>query len=832
MELRDYQRRAVEDVRRYLQELAKLKQAGEKVEALRSADLGELAWRQAGVKRLWHPRQDGLGRPIPAFCLKIPTGGGKTLLAVKVVDAAQSIFLKRRTGLVLWVVPTTQIYSQTLKSLRDRQHPYRQHLDMASGGRTVIVERHERFAPTDVDENLVVLMLMLPAANRVSKEQLRMFRDSGGFEAFFPADDDRAGHAALLKKISNLDTFKADAYWGGQVKTSLGNTLRLLRPIIVLDEGQKAYSLGAQMTLNGFNPSLIIELSATPPAGSSVLVDIPGADLEKEDMIKLDLHVVRKASQDWRDTLSAAVERRAELERLARKHEAAAGVYIRPICLIQAERVGKDQREKGFVHAEDVKDRLLQTHGIPAEQIAIKTSEKDELKEVDDIGGLMSRDCQIRFIITKQALQEGWDCPFAYVLAVLTNPKSEMAMTQLVGRILRQPHARKTRVAALDESYVFCHRPNASDILNEIRRGFQGEGLGDLASRVVVDSGAGERTGEAARVLKVRGKIAKAARSIILPVFAVKRDGQWRPVSYETDIEALIPWDKIDVSSLCDLALTAARGRDEEIKIGLGGREEKIAAEAGVGGATALDPAFIARQMLDIVPNPWAAHAFGAKVVDCLAKKHGLEKVASNQAFIVEQLRLHLVEKKDELARKLFLARLKDGSMRFILIGDSGRLPERMEIPPGSVTLNRSDGTPTQKSLFEFMPAESFNTEERKVAWYLEGQERLFFWYRNRVGRDYSVQGWRHDRFWPDFIFATTENGKAVEEVHVIETKGEQLSGNLDTNYKKALFDLCNRETKRLKPADWPSSSAKVPLHFEVLSQSEWEQRFNELFGA
>ena len=54
--------------------------------------------------------------------------------------------------------------------------------------------------------------------------------------------------------------------------------------------------------------------------------------------------------------------------------------------------------------------------------VAIKTSEKDELKEVDDVGGLLSRNAVTRYIITKQALQEGWDCPFAYVLAVLTNP--------------------------------------------------------------------------------------------------------------------------------------------------------------------------------------------------------------------------------------------------------------------------------------------------------------------------------------------------------------------------------------------------------------------------
>ena len=108
------------------------------------------------------------------------------------------------------------------------------------------------------------------------------------------------------------------------------------------------------------------------------------------------------------------------------------------------ERTGKQQRKPGYVHTDDVREYLLQHPGIAPEHIAVKTSSTDELKEVDDVGGLMSRDCPIRFIITKQALQEGWDCPFAYILAILSNPSSQTGLTQLVGRILRQPYACKT----------------------------------------------------------------------------------------------------------------------------------------------------------------------------------------------------------------------------------------------------------------------------------------------------------------------------------------------------------------------------------------------------
>ncbi len=160
----------------------------------------------------------------------------------------------------------------------------------------------------------------------------------------------------------------------------------MLSPLIILDEGHKAYSEGAQDTLRGFNPCLIAELSATP-AQSNILVDIAGRELHREEMIKLDLHVVNKASPDWKDTLLAGVNKRNVLEEKAREYEANTGIYIRPICLIQVERTGKDQQGGRWIHSEQVREHLIKIMGVPAEQIAVKTSEKDELKEVDDVGG-------------------------------------------------------------------------------------------------------------------------------------------------------------------------------------------------------------------------------------------------------------------------------------------------------------------------------------------------------------------------------------------------------------------------------------------------------------
>ena len=391
------------------------------------------------------------------------------------------------------------------------------------------------FGPRDVAENLCVLLLMLPSANRRTKDTLRMFRDSGGFDLFFPPDDDPPAHAKLLEGHPNLDTFEQTAgFWGRYVKTSLGNTVRLLRPLIILDEGHKAYSINAKATLEGFNRCMIVELSATPARGAHVLVEILGRELNAEEMIKLDLHILNKARADWRGTLLESVEHRETLEAEARLHEAESGTYIRPICVIQVERTGKEQRRPGYVHTDDVHEYLLQHPGIGPEHIAVKTSAKDELKEVDDVGGLMSRDCPIRFIITKQALQEGWDCPFAYILTILTNPMSRTGITQLVGRILRQPYACKTGVPLLDESYVFCFSRRGNELLKEVRKGFGLEGLQGLEGRVVSDGGPARPTEKLAT--RQRTRYRAAARDLVLPAFMIRDVDGWRLVHYEADI--------------------------------------------------------------------------------------------------------------------------------------------------------------------------------------------------------------------------------------------------------------------------------------------------------
>ncbi|OGK38149.1 restriction endonuclease subunit R [Candidatus Roizmanbacteria bacterium RIFCSPHIGHO2_12_FULL_41_11] len=818
MELKEYQQKALSQVKGYLGALAKETKEGN----IKHASLD--AWLDVGLKN-YRERQNGLGQDLPNFCLKIPTGGGKTFLAVKAIDLLNTIYLKKRTGLILWVVPTNQIYQQTIKSLRNRDHPYRQHLDIASGGQTLILEKTDRFSPLDVTENLCVLMLMLPSASRQNKETLRMFRDSGGFGDFFPAEDDILGHQKLLEQIPNLDCFSMEnGFWGKQTKTSLGNTLRTLSPVIILDEGHKAYSEIAQATLRGFNPSLILELSATPVQNSNILVDIKGTDLNHEEMIKLDLHIINKIDPEWKNTLLSAVEKRNKLEEKAREYEANTNINIRPICLIQVERTGKDQRSGRFIHSEDAREYLTKIAGIPEEQVKVTSAELKEIEGID----LMTRNCSVRYIITKQALQEGWDCAFAYVLTILTNPSSKNALTQLVGRILRQPFARKTKIKELDESYVFVFQQKTVGLLTNIKDGFEQEGLGDLAGRIAIDAETNEINTEE-RAFNIREKFKKIAKKIILPVFAVSDSGKWRLVNYETDIASQISWNKVNLEPLFSLTLSEKEEKNIEVAVNLvdekqGLIKSEILAKTKDGGLK-IDEVFLARHILDIVPNPWIAYEFGKKVLAKLLGRYNNKIVANNFLFIIEELQKYLTKEKNHMAQEVFFDLLSKELLRFIVFGKNlgFKFRQKTIVKPGEKRLCRADGEPLQQSLFEFVSQDDFNETEKEVALYLENQEKLLFWYRNMVRGDYAIQGWHKQKVYPDFIF--TGNSK----IFVVETKGIHLKGSEDTDYKQTLFDLCNKEAVRKDYNELGLDLQNLNIRYEMIYGDEWQRRLNDM---
>ena len=813
----DYQDRVLSTLEGYLDVLKAQKVKADKVAAvvatdpdldIAAPDFARNAWDALGkggklpasrAQMPFSPRFDGCGRPVPNVVFKVPTAGGKTWLAISSVSRIMGRYLNRNTGFVLWIVPNEAIYTQTLKRLKDRQHPYRQALDRAAAGRVRIMEKTDRLDARDVETHLCVMLLMLQSANRETQDSLKMFQDRGDVHGFFPPEGEQQAHQAALEATPNL------AGYGGMfamVKDSLGNALRIIRPVVVLDEGHRAISDLAFKTLYDFNPCFVLELTATPrdvqPRGgksprdgryANVLVEVTGRELDREGMIKMPLNLDPQQGTDWKATLNVALDKLRDLDAEAKTLRANTGRYIRPIMLVQVERTGADQRDASHIHAEDVKEWLL-TAGFDAAEIAIKTAEQNDLKQPEN-QDLLSPTNRVCVIITKQALQEGWDCSFAYVLCALAASSNENAMTQLIGRILRQPDALKTGVAALDECHVITHRTDTARVVKAVKDGLEKDGLGDLVLRVNQDDVNGAT--KIARTLPRRPKF--ASTEIYLPKVMIEEDDHVRELDYETDILSILDWRGFDPEEIAkgipDNA-QAAEHQLQRIKLSDEGDELFVGEFVSQGREVlTFDPAYTVRMVSDLLPNPFVAREVVERLLTVLRDRgFSEEKLGSFSSLITSELRRGLDSARTERAEALFKAEVEAGRIQFRLRldGQNWHMPDSMETtePVNAPQLLSATGGALEKSLFAPVYQAELNKDERDVAVYLDGEKALTWWHRNVARQQYGIQGWKKAKIYPDFIFAVQTEGEATR-ITVLETKGDQLD-NLDTAYKREVL--------------------------------------------
>jgi len=519
---------------------------------------------------------------------------------------------------------------------------------------------------------------------------------------------------------------------------------------------------------------------------------------------------------------------RDELEHAAIEYHANSGTYIRPITLIQVERTGRDQRASGRIHAEDVREHLITHCNIHPQEIAVKSSEKDEIERID----LLSPECAIRYIITKQALQEGWDCPFAYILTVLTNPSAKTGLTQLIGRVLRQPYARKTGVGLLDESYTYCYRKDAGALTREIIAGFNDEGLGDVTGQIV-DHSAAANNGASDTWASIRPEFAEWAGNVYLPCFVVPNgSGGWREINYDGDILSRIPWDEFDLSRFDTLALHATRPTNSVWRIGIDPNSAHLATvEAAL---MTLDPVYLTRQLNDVVPNPWVGFALVQETLRRLRTRWSDAEIVRDLAFVLDELQKLVLAEKRRLGKQVFLELVNSGQLKFFLVhGCAGSaIPERIKVR-GTRRLNRESGAPLQRSLFDPLKEDDYNTLEQTVALYLDQHEWVLWWWRNLVKSGYSVQGWQAHRIYSDFVVlgrdVEDESPEPINQIYVLETKGIHLK-NDDTDYKREVFELCNDLSKKKEWNDITKDFSDHNVHFQVIFEDEWRRILNAMF--
>ena len=448
MELKRYQRDVLDDIEAYLVSLD------------RTSGINA-AWRE-----YWAGKGMGLGIApyfddldgVPNVCIKVPTGGGKTFLAA---SSVKTIFDRLPTGkskFVVWLVPSDAILTQTVANLSNPNHPYRQRLNRDFGGAVNVYTKEQllnaqNFKPTDVMENLSVCVFCYASirANPTKKDDKKIYQENGNLIAFSEYFNDR--------ELLLADT----------PETALMQVVRQMNPVVVVDESHNAKSELSIAMLKNLNPSFVLSMTATPTERSNIISYANARELKRENMVKLPVIVYNRP--DRASVIHDAVKLRGVLEKKAKVNNE----YIRPIVLFQAQPKNGDDAAT----FDKIKAKLVNM-GIPAEEIAIKTANKDELKTID----LMAKSCPIRYIITVNALKEGWDCPFAYILASLANKTSAVDVEQIVGRILRQPYARRHSDPLLNMSFVLASSGDFQTTVRSVVEGLNGAGFSASDYRV------------------------------------------------------------------------------------------------------------------------------------------------------------------------------------------------------------------------------------------------------------------------------------------------------------------------------------------------------------
>ena len=452
MELKPYQQQVINDLSLFLEHIQETKDTKEAFYDFWAKHPRTPLFPYSGTAI--EPYKNNVPR-VPHICVKVPTAGGKTFIACNAIKTIFDAFDYDRTKAVVWLVPSITILDQTIKNLKDPSHPYRQKINSHFGNKVEVFDKAtllqgSGFNATTIKEQLSIMVFSFDSLRAKNKEDRKVFQENGNLQSF-----------------ENL--------LGKDAEIALGSVIKYLNPLVVVDESHNAESDLSLDMLKEINPCFILDLTATPRKNSNIVSFIDALELKKENMVKLPVIVYNH--QDKTEVINSSLQLQKRLELQAIEEEKKGGKYIRPIVLFQAQpKNGKaflnEEEEKSNV--QKLKEKLIELK-IPADHIKIKTANINEIKGID----LMSKECEVRYIITINALKEGWDCPFAYILASLADKSSAVDVEQILGRVLRQPYVMKHNFPLLNLSYVLTASSKFLETLDNIVKGLNKAGFSD-----------------------------------------------------------------------------------------------------------------------------------------------------------------------------------------------------------------------------------------------------------------------------------------------------------------------------------------------------------------
>lgn len=369
---------------------------------------------------------------VPYVCLRLPTGGGKTILASHAVNIARDAWIEKDWPMVLWLVPTNTIRRQTAEALKNHRHPYRRVLDNAFDGRVRVFDIADfaQIRPHDVSEHCCVVVGTIQTLRVKTTEGRKVYSHNENMESHF---------TGLTTSPDGLETLE-----NGSPKFSFANLMHLHRPLMIVDEAHNAVTGLTREMQSRVNPCAIVEFTATPRPNSNILYSVTASELKAEEMVKLP--VMLSEYETWQNAVNGAIALRKSLAKAASDDPD----FIRPIVLFQA------QKRNEEVPVAELKRHLVEVERIPEDRIAIATGDQRGLDGIN----LFDPACPIEHVITVEALKEGWDCSFAYAFCSVSRIRSAVDVEQLLGRVLRMPYAQRRATDSLNRAYAFLSEPS------------------------------------------------------------------------------------------------------------------------------------------------------------------------------------------------------------------------------------------------------------------------------------------------------------------------------------------------------------------------------------
>jgi type III restriction enzyme len=837
MKLKNYQQNSLNTIKRFF-EYCRIMGHAEAFKKI--AEESEIASRLVNLKNgytVW----DAIPN-TPRVCIKVPTGGGKTIIAAHSIKIISQVWCEKDHPIVLWFVPSDTIRKQTVEALKNPRHPYRQALDDQFAGKVRIFDLDDKLniRPTDTSANTCIIVSTIQSFVKEDTSKYNVYKDNENYEDHF---------SKMPAKCFSVMEPSPDY---NRPKYSFANLLMYHHPIMIVDEAHKVVTELSQETQRHINPAAIIEFTATPRPNNNTLYNVRAAELKEEEMIKLPITLIEHTG--WELAVDEAIARRAALEKDALKERE----YIRPILLFQAQ--SKDK----LVTVEALKKYLLETANIPEDQIKVATGEQKQLDNID----LFNPEEPTRFIITVEALKEGWDCSFAYVLCSLANIKSDSSVEQLLGRVMRMPYAKERKEPSLNKAYAYVVSPHFGEAAKALTEKLVNKGFDDYEAQASIQqefsaaSNLNPNWNTPPNQFKLSETIDKNA---VPPSIELDKNNTlfFTPETTETDIEKLC--DKITPNEAADLIwkfqnYKACNTEQSPASLGEQFKVPRLMFEAQ-GEFIFAEPDTIFEQfdwnINDYAPCELSSVEFNIEEtpgrgffididgnrlryseagkdqllpfmadvdvwteanliywLDASLKQDDIPQ--SNMVFWLNKVIQYLTEKRkipvsklmiakyallNKLSSRIADARKKARTDSFELFQREGRKKIDFNYP-FSFTAGMYDGVPLYQGKYKFknhflgndkIPAFSGNEdgEECDCAKAIDSCSEIAYWLRNVSRHPASFRlPTPTDNFYPDFITKLKDN-----RVLVIEYKGADSASNQDTQEKTLIGELWAKHT-------------------------------------